>query len=168
MSETIDPKVTRRTLLRIGGCAVAVVATGGAAGGYLATQTDFIDRVQGKSDTPELDDPAAWSYHDQTLTLALASIPDLAEPGSAVQLNDDQLPEPLLIVHGADGDYYVYINKCTHGERKIDPKGGKLECTSFSRSTFDYAGAVLSGPAGSPLTSYTVSRDGDDLVVTLA
>ncbi len=168
MSETNEPKVSRRTLLRIGGCAGVFLATGGVAGGIVATQTDFIDRVRGKSDTPVLDDPTAWEYADPTLTLALASIPDLAEPGHAVQLDDDTLPEPLLILHGTDDEYYVFVNKCPHAKRKIDPLGDKLECTSISQSSFDYTGKVLSGPADSPLTSYEVVHDGEQLIVTLA
>ncbi len=168
MTDTLNKKVSRRTLLRIGGCAGITVASCGVAGVVLETQTDLFDRLLGISDTPLLDDPDAWTYADHTLTLALDRIPDLAEPGSAVQLDTESVPEPLLIVHGVDGAYYVYVNKCPHGSRKIDPYKGDLRCTSISRSTFDYAGTVLSGPADSPLTTYTVELAGDSLVVTLA
>ena len=168
MTDTLNKKVSRRTLLRIGGCAGLAVATGGVTGVVLDTQTDFFDRLRGISDTPLLENPDAWTYADNTVTLALNLIPELAKPGSAVQLDDDQVPEPLLIVYGVDEAYYVYINKCPHGNRKIDPYNGDLRCTSFSRSTFDYAGTVLSGPADSPLTTYTVSVEDESLVIALA
>lgn len=168
MTDPHTNTLTRRNLLRIGGCAGAMLVTGAVGGGYLATQTDFLDRVRGISDTPVLDNPDAWTYADNILTLDLAVIPDLADLNHAVQLDDDTLPEPLLIVHGGDDNYYVYVNKCPHAGRKIDPINGKLECVSFSKSTFTYDGTVTGGPADSPLTTYTVERDGDSLLVTLA
>lgn len=160
--------LSRRAFLRVGGCAGIAVAAGGIGAVVLDHQTDFFDRLRGISDTPELTDPAAWTYAGGTLTIALDRVSELAEPGSAVQIDNDTVPEPLLIVHGVDNAYYVYINKCPHGKRKIDPLGGKLECTSLSQSTFDYSGAVLSGPAESPLTTYAVELVDDALIVTLA
>lgn len=168
MTDMLNQKVSRRTLLRIGGCAGLAVATGGVAGVVLETQTDLFDRLRGISHTPLLDNPDAWAYEAGTLTLDLSRIPDLAAPGSAVQLDDDAVPEPLLIVYGMDEAYYVFVNKCPHGDRKIDLHEGDLRCTSISRSTFDYAGTVLSGPADSPLESYTVRAEGESLVITLA
>lgn len=168
MTDITHKRITRRTLLRLGGCAGITAVAGGVGAIALDRQTDFFDRLQGISDTPMLDDPDAWRYAGNTLTLALDRIPDLAAAGSAVQLDDDAVPEPLLIVHGADDAYYVYVNKCPHGKRKIDPVSGKLECTSLSKSTFDYSGAVLSGPAETALTTYTVAQNGTELVVTLA
>lgn len=159
-------KPSRRDVLRIG-CAATILGTVGAAG--LLTQTDFYDRLLGTTKTPLLDDPTAWAYADNTLTLTLAQIPDLAAPGTAVRLEDDQVPENLLIVHGTDEQYYVFVNACTHGERKIDlDENGQLKCTSMGQSKFTYAGEVVSGSAESPLTTYTVERTGGELIVTLA
>lgn len=168
MTDILDKKLSRRRLLRVGGCAGITVAACGVAGVVIESQTDLIDRIRGVSKTPLLTNEAAWNFTDTTLTLDLTQIPELAEPGGAVRLEDDRVPEPLLIFHSEDGDYYVYLNKCTHGKRRIDPVGGKLECTSISQSTFDYEGEVLSGPAKSSLTSYAVALDGDQLAITLA
>jgi len=167
-ADLAQKRISRRTLLRLGGCAGISVVAGGVGVVAVDRQTDFFDRLRGVSHTPVLDDPAAWRYAGDTLTLALDRVPALASPGSAVQLDDDAVPEPLLIVHSADDAYYVYVNKCPHGKRKIDPHNGELECTSISQSTFDYGGTVLSGPADAPLTTYTVARDGDTLTITLA
>lgn len=168
MAEVVKQKVSRRTLLRLGGCAGITMATCGVTGVILDTQTDLIDRIRGVSHTPVLDNESAWTYDDQTLTLTLSQIPDLAQPNHAVRLENDRLPEPLLIVHGKDENYYVYVNKCTHGKRKIDPIDGKLKCTSFSEATFDYNGEVLSGPADGPLTTYEVQQNGDQLAIVLS
>lgn len=169
MSDIMQKRVSRRTLLRIGGCAGISVATCGVTGGIVATQTDMWDRIRGISHTPRLENPDAWAYSSPTLTLDLALIPELAEPSSAVQLDEDALPDPLLIVHGSDAEFYVFINKCPHGGRKIDLKSdGKLLCTSISRSSFDYEGTVLDGPAEEPLTVYELAHEGDQLTITLA
>jgi nitrite reductase/ring-hydroxylating ferredoxin subunit len=168
MTDMLEKKLSRRTLLRVGGCAGVTVTACGVTGVILDSQTDIFDRLRGVSKTPLLENDEAWDYSGNTLTLTLNLIPDLADPGGAVRLENDQVPEPLLIVHGADGSYYVYVNRCPHAKRKIDPTDGKLECTSISRSTFDYAGEVLSGPAKSSLTTYAVELNGDQLLVTLA
>ena len=159
-------KPSRRDVLRIG-CAATILGTAGAAG--LLTQTSFYDRLLGTTHTPLLDDPSAWNYADNTLTLSVGQIPDLAEPGTAVRLEDDQVPENLLIVRGTDDQYYVFVNSCTHGGRKIDlDDNGQLKCTSMGQSKFTYEGEVLSGSADSPLTTYTVEQSDEQLIITLA
>ncbi|HEX2908325.1 MAG TPA: Rieske (2Fe-2S) protein [Phototrophicaceae bacterium] len=159
-------KVSRRALLRLG-CAGVVVAAAGAAG--VLSQTDFMDRMQGVTHTPLLTDETAWSYADNTLTISLERLPQLSQPGSALRLEASQLSEPLLLVHGVDDQFYVYLNKCTHSGRKIDLDGsGQLTCCSVSQSTFSYAGAVLDGPAKSALTTYTIEQTENQLLITLA
>lgn len=168
MPDILSTRLSRRALLRVGGCAGVSMAGCAVTGGIVATQTDFLDRVRGVTHMPRLDNPDAWRYQDGTLVLALNVIPELATPGSAVRLEDEVVPEPLLIVHDADDAYHVFVNKCPHAKRKIDLVKGKLECTSISKSTFDMEGGVLSGPTKTDLTSYALERRGDELVVTLA
>lgn len=149
------------------GCVATLLGTAGAAG--LLTQTSFYDRLLGVTHTPLLEDDSAWNYIDNTVTLILGQIPDLAQPETAVRLEDDQLPENLLIVHGTDEQYYVFVNECTHSGRKIDlDDNGQLKCTSMGQSTFTYEGAVLSGSADAPLTTYTVEQSTEQLIITLA
>jgi cytochrome b6-f complex iron-sulfur subunit len=165
-SSPLAQKLSRRAILRMG-CIGTVVIAAGAAG--VAHQTGFINRLQGITFTPLLEDGAAWSYADGELRLSLAAVPELAAPGSAVRLESDRLPEDLLLVYGVDEQYYLYANACTHGGRKIDlDSSGQLTCTSLSRSRFAYDGAVQSGPATELLTSYTVAQQDDQLVVTLS
>jgi nitrite reductase/ring-hydroxylating ferredoxin subunit len=168
MTDVLKQKVSRRTLLRLGGCAGVTMAACGVTGIVLDTQTDVFDRIQGISHTPVLKDESAWTYADNTLTLTLSQIPDLAQPNDAVRLENDRLPAPLLIVHGKDESYYVYLNECTHAQRKIDTVDGKLKCCSISSATYDYSGKVLSGPAKGSLTTYEVQHNDDHLVITLS
>ncbi|HEX3050846.1 MAG TPA: Rieske (2Fe-2S) protein [Aggregatilineaceae bacterium] len=162
----MNKKMTRRALLRIGGCAGISVAGGGIAAGIIGTQTDLFDRLRGKTDMPLLGKSAAWTYNDQVLTLNLDLIPELAERDSALRLEANTLPEPLLIVHTAD-TYHVFLNRCSHADRRVDLKDGELKCTCISASTFDLTGKHKSGPAETDLTTYTVEQNGSQLVVTL-
>ncbi|HML24989.1 MAG TPA: Rieske 2Fe-2S domain-containing protein [Aggregatilinea sp.] len=166
MADSLDRGLKRRTLLRLGGCAAVMAATG-SIGAVVATQTDLVDRLQGVSDTKLLAHEV-WDYEDGMLTVDLSQVPDLAALNSAMRIEDEAVPEPLLIVHGADDDYYIFVNRCPHNQRQVDPVEGKLKCVCPSHSTFDYTGAVLSGPAGAPLGTYTVAREGDRLQVALA
>ena len=168
MTDIMQKRISRRNLLRVGGCTGVVLVAGGATGVLLDSQTDIIDRIRGISQTSLLDDPGAWEYADQMLVVALDKAPELAEAGSAVRLEDDQLPEPLLIVHGTDDEFYVFVNKCSHGGRKIDMVDGQLKCCSLSGSEFAYSGKVESGTAPDPLTTYEVIVDGSELTIRLA
>jgi len=93
----------------------------------------------------------------------------LSRLGGAVRIEGEVLSDPILVVLGDDGNYYAFKNRCTHGERMIDPVVGTmtLECCSVSKSTYDYDGNVLSGPAEGPLTSYALESLGDKLTVNL-
>jgi nitrite reductase/ring-hydroxylating ferredoxin subunit len=162
----VENKPSRRDVLRMGCIGALVLAAGGAG---VLSQTDMIDRVRGVTNTPLLDDPAAWTYANNELRLSLGQVAALNQPGSAVRLESDQLPEDLLVVYGVDSEYYVYVNKCTHGQRKIDlDDNGQLRCVSVNRSSFDYGGSVLSGPAAGTLTTYTVAQQDGQLVITLS
>jgi len=165
-TEPRRPLPSRRDFLRIG-CVGTLAVTAGAVG--VANYTGALDRLKGVTHTPLLEPSSAWRYAGGELRLALADIPELEQAGSAVRIEDTQLPEDLLIVYGVDGEYYAYINKCTHGQRKIDlDENGQLRCTSIGQSQFDYDGRVLSGSAVDALTTYTVERRGGDLIITFA
>lgn len=79
----------------------------------------------------------------------LARVPGLSEPNRAVRLEKKGLPHRLLLIHGDDGRYHAFKNRCTHGGRRLDPVPGteQVQCCSIGKSTFDYSGKVLSGPA---------------------
>ncbi len=168
MTDLAHKKLTRRTLLRVGGCAGVSVVACGVTAGVVGTQTDLFDRLlnDGETDMPAVDNAAAWTYADQVLTLNLDAIPELAAPSSAVRIEADTLPEPLLIVRDSD-TYHVFLNKCTHVQKKLDLKGGELECTCYSQSKFDLEGHRASGPAKADLTTYTTEVVGQQLIVTL-
>jgi len=165
----MNSNITRRDFLRLtglmGGTLILTACGGGAEDGELS----FIDRLMGKplTDLPQLE--GAWIKEGDTLMLDLTKLPELESLGGAVRIEGEVLPDPILVVLGEDGSYYAFKNVCTHAGRMIDPLAGTLtlECCSASKSTYDYQGNVLSGPAEGPLTSFSLDNQDDKLIIDL-
>jgi Rieske Fe-S protein len=157
---SMSQKLSRRSFIKLTGAAGTVL---------LLSSCDFTDRVLGIPDTQLPIIEGAWSFADGVLSLDLSKLPELDELGGAVRIEGAVLPEPILVVLGEDARFYAFQNVCTHAGRSIDPLAGTmtLQCCSVSSSTFDYQGNVLSGPAKSPLTSYPLALEGDQLLITL-
>jgi nitrite reductase/ring-hydroxylating ferredoxin subunit len=161
--------VSRRDFLKLTGASGATFLLASCSK-VSSGEHSFWDRLVGYPVTQVPQIPDAWSYESEKLTLDISKLPELADLGGAVRLEGETLPEPILIVLGEDGNYYAFKNVCTHAGRKIDPVKGSmtLECCSVSASTFDYQGAVLSGPAEQPLTSYALDVVDQKLTITLS
>jgi nitrite reductase/ring-hydroxylating ferredoxin subunit len=158
--------VTRRDFLKL---------TGLAGGAFILTacsgegELSFMDRIKGNplTELPQIE--GAWALDGNNLTLDLTKLPELDSLGGAVRIEGEVLADPILVVLGEDGNYYAFKNACTHGERMIDPVAGTmtLECCSASKSTYDYSGNVLSGPAKGSLTSYALEIANENLIINL-
>jgi nitrite reductase/ring-hydroxylating ferredoxin subunit len=156
-------ELSRRAFLKL---------TGVVGGAFLFVSCKISDFIRGASQTglPQIED--SWTYKEVVLMLDLAKLPELGDLGGAVRIQGDVLSGPILIVLGEDDNYYAFQNSCTHIGRMIDPATGTmtLRCSSIickHPSTYDYQGNVLSGLAEGPLTSYQVSREGEQLIITL-
>ena len=163
----MNKAISRRDFLKLTGLAGgAFILTACAGEGELS----FIDRLKGEplTELPQID--GAWALDGETLTLDLTKLPELDSLGGAVRIEGEVLTDPILVVLGEDGNYYAFKNACTHGGRMIDPLAGTmtLECCSASKSTYDYDGNVLSGPAEGPLTSYALETLNDNLIINLS
>ena len=126
---------------------------------------EIIRRILGICKTKQPANPACWKYAGNRVEVDLGLAGELVSPGEAIRLEGEKHREGrILVVHGEDGQYYAFRNRCTHiGHRRIDtvPDEAKLRCCSVSKSTFDYEGKVVSGPAKDPLTVLpTEVRDG--------
>lgn len=130
---------------------------------------EILKRIFGICRTPMPQNQDAWQYADGVVTVDLNRMPELAAPGGAARLEGKGLPERVLLVHGNDGAYHAFRNRCTHMGRRIDPlpDTDRLRCCSVSRSTFDYAGEPLEGPAGNSITAFPVTAAEGRLTVSL-
>jgi nitrite reductase/ring-hydroxylating ferredoxin subunit len=130
----------------------------------------FFQRLFGIPATQKPTDDAGWQFAGGVVTIDLNQVPELGKSGGAVRLEGRGLPERVLVVHGDDGVYRAFHNRCRHMGRRLDPVpgAGTVQCCSVSKATYDYEGAVVHGPAKGPVKWYPVSQEGETLRVTIA
>ena len=118
----------------------------------------IIRRILGISSTrpPRLAD--CWGYRDGAVEIDLTRAPELSRPGGAMRLEGKGLPVRLLVVREGNDTFRAFENKCAHMGRRLDPLNGKaaVQCCSVGKSTFDFRGQVITGPAKGPVTLYRV------------
>jgi nitrite reductase/ring-hydroxylating ferredoxin subunit len=126
-------------------------------------------RILGICETKSPRDAGSWNHASGRVEIDLNRVPELSQPGSAVRLEGSGLPERVLVVHGNDGEFRAFRNKCMHMGRRIDPLAGasEIRCCSISKATYGYAGQVISGPAKGPLTTYQVQKENEKLTILL-
>src|SRR5918997_697269 len=93
---------------------------------------------------------------------AIASPSEVA-PGGAVAFGPEA--NPAVLVHLDSGDFVAYSAICTHQACTVAYQGGQLACPCHG-SVFDPAngGAVVTGPATTPLPEIPVKVQGGEVV----
>jgi len=126
-------------------------------------------RIFGLCETTLPSDPDCWKVAGGKVEIELARVPELQSKEGAIRLEGGGLSERVLVVHGTDGRFHAFRNKCPHFGRRIDPLPGKpqVRCCSLSKSTFDYKGKKVSGPAKRTLTPYRVEVENGMLIISL-
>lgn len=129
----------------------------------------FFARIFGICRTKPPADADSWKYSGGNLVIELSRAPELSEKGGAIRLEGGGLPEKVLVLHGVDGQFHAFGNKCTHMGRRIDPLSDTdaIRCCSVSKSTFDYTGKVVSGPAKGPLKAFEVKTEEGKATISL-
>jgi Rieske Fe-S protein len=137
----VEPCFSRRALLAAGGAALGAVTPAACSGG---------------PDVPQL-----TAVGPGGVVARLAEVP----PDGAYQLVLDG--RRTLITQPAAGTVAAFDAECPHQGCAVKPlEGGGLGCPCHG-SRFDPAtGAVLQGPATSPLAPIGVAVRGDDVVLT--
>ncbi|MBA3013102.1 MAG: Rieske 2Fe-2S domain-containing protein [Proteobacteria bacterium] len=136
-----------------------------------SSKRNFFQRILGLPVTSEPKDSTCWSYSDGKLILDLKKVPELKNPGGAIRLEGRDLPERILVFFGEDQQYYVFKNRCSHvGHRRLDPVPGTntVQCCSISKSTYDFDGKKIFGPAPHSVIKYSAVVDGDKLTATIS
>jgi len=129
---------------------------------------NLIQRLFGIPFTGLIEEPA-WTYDSGVLKVALDRVPELLEQGGGIRIESDEMPVRVLIIHGDDGEYRAYENRCGHGGRRVDHVSGNsgLMCCSLGKSAWDYEGKNTGGPAETPLRAFRVENEDGVLVVIL-
>jgi nitrite reductase/ring-hydroxylating ferredoxin subunit len=129
----------------------------------------IFQRIRGVCATGEPKDPTCWTYGSGRVVVNINQAPELFERDGAMRLEGRGLPRRILLVHGGDNRFHAFANECTHGKRRLDPVPGAdtLQCCSMGKSTFDYAGQVLYGPAKEPLTEFELEVASGKLIISL-
>jgi nitrite reductase/ring-hydroxylating ferredoxin subunit len=129
----------------------------------------FFKRLFGICETAPPTDSDGWNLSGGKIEIQLDRVSELANKGGAIRLEGKGTPEKVLVIHGHDGAFHAFKNRCTHFGRRIDPFGAneQIRCCSINKSTFDYTGKLLSGPAKGPLTRYHVEHEDGKLTVDL-
>lgn len=105
--------------------------------------------------------------YEGVLIVALEQVPELGKIGGSVKIEDDNLPEPIIIARIQDEVYVAASIKCRHGGREVEYKhaDGRFRCVSFGHSVYDLDGKNVRGPAKKPLAIFPVSVHGASLSV---
>ena len=131
----------------------------------------IFQRLFGICATPKPADEGCWTYCDGRVVIDLERTPELSEPLGALRLEKGGLPHRVLVVHGQDGTFHAFENRCRHVGRRLDPvpETDTVQCCSVSKSTYDYTGNVVSGPVKKGVSVYETHL-GDDgkLVIDLS
>ena len=130
----------------------------------------FLKRLLGICSTPPPAVADCWSLVDGRVTIDLDKTGELARPGGAIRIEGNGLSQRILILHGEDGRFHAFENRCSHvGHRRLDPVVGQgiIRCCSIGRFEFDYQGNRLSGLAREPVQPFAVDLDGRKLIVRI-
>jgi len=129
---------------------------------------NIIQRLFGICATRQPSDESCWIFEDKKVIVDLARAPELGSPNGAIRLEKKKgLPERVIVIHGNDGTYHAFSNRCSHAGRRLDPVPGaqQVQCCSIGKSTFDYGGNRLSGSAKKSVGTYAVTVEDGRLVI---
>ena len=132
-------------------------------------ERNIFQRLFGLCATKTPSDNECWTVKDSKVVIDIKKAVELQKPGSAIRLEGNNLPNRLLVCHGTDGNYYAFVNKCTHMGRRMDPvpETQTIQCCSIGKSTYNYDGSVVSGSAKKSLDTFTVEKSTDVIVIRL-
>jgi cytochrome b6-f complex iron-sulfur subunit len=118
----------------------------------------------GEQITGVVDPPGGISIDGNTITIDLShsAVASLRNAGGFVFIGSAN-----VIAINVDGNVIrAFSSACTHEGFPVNAfSGGHMICSAHG-SRFNTSGAVVQGPAASPLTEYSVSRNGDQVVIT--
>jgi len=108
-------------------------------------------------------DPDNENPDDSMLTIDLAD-----EKYSSLSSAGGYVVEKDVIIFNTGDGFLALSSVCTHNGCRVsyDHGNGNLPCPCHG-SVFSSAGAVIQGPASSPLKNYPISQEGEKLTISL-
>jgi nitrite reductase/ring-hydroxylating ferredoxin subunit len=133
-------------------------------------QRSIWQRILGISATDKPRDKDGWDFESGQLTINLTRIPELTRAGTAVRFEGKNLPSRVLVVFDENKQYQAFQNRCTHlGHRRLDyvPGTQTVQCCSVNKSTYDFDGERIHGPAPRSIQAYPVEVEADELRIRI-
>ena len=128
---------------------------------------NIFQRLLGICATKPPSDDSCWTFENGKIVIDLSRAPELNTPNGAIRLEAKHLPDRVLVIHGNDGHYRAFHNRCTHAKRRLDPIPGaeQVQCCSVGKSIFDYEGKHVSGSAKGDVPTYATAVEDGKLVI---
>jgi nitrite reductase/ring-hydroxylating ferredoxin subunit len=129
----------------------------------------LIQRILGIPRTKRPRNEQCWTYSKGIIVIEWGRVPELQKPCGAIRLEDQGLADRILVVYGIDGEFHAFRNRCPHRGGRLDPVPGiaAVRSCGLSRSTFDYTGNIISGPAKDTLKTYNVETNKCKVIIRL-
>ncbi len=137
---------------------------------FIFLNRNFFQRILGFPATSKPADNTCWHYSDGNLIIDLAKAPELTEIGGALHFEGRNLPKRVLVICGETNKFHAFHNRCSHsGHRRLDLVAGtaKIQCCSMGKSTYDYSGKQVYGPAHDPIKVFPVTYEENRLIIRL-
>lgn len=83
-----------------------------------------------------------------------------------IVVRHDKLEFPIYVYRFSDSEYSALLMKCTHQGNELQASGDYLHCSAHG-SEFNNKGAVAQGPAEKNLRTFSVTPQGDKLLINL-
>ncbi len=136
----------------------------------ISLNRNFFQRVLGFPATSKPADKTCWHYADGCLIIDLTKAPELSEIGGALHFEGRDLPKRVLVIFGETKKFHAFHNRCSHSaHRRLDLVAGtaKVQCCSMGKSTYDYSGKRVFGPARDPIKVFPVTHKENRLIIQL-
>jgi nitrite reductase/ring-hydroxylating ferredoxin subunit len=131
---------------------------------------NFLQRILGIPATHQPNNSDSWTYDGTNIVLDLEKALELEKPGGAIRLEGGNLPMRVLVMRDEDGKIHAFENRCTHGgHRRLDPVPGTdtVQCCSVGKSTYDYSGKRIYGPAPEDIATFPTELHDRQLVIKM-
>jgi nitrite reductase/ring-hydroxylating ferredoxin subunit len=89
------------------------------------------------------------------------------KPLKYVVVHNDRLEYPVCIYRFSESDFKALLMKCTHQGTELQVFGDRLQCPAHG-SEFTNSGAVQNGPADTPLRTFNVSVNAENIRIKLS